>query len=185
MSVGLGCLWQLRNRRGFFTPHNHPALNLTCLLVLSYTWLCYRLQNFVKVPKRHWKWFPNHRTRYFSIFALTKNHLPPEGIYRPTFKLWLWPLIYKRCRQSLSLKREHKKWSKGQKGLRYYQWAAAEDGNEKECLTESMRCLERAESNINSFSKCTRSSLTCFGAFLLPCDRFGKRIWKFPFASSR
>lgn len=118
-----------------------------------------------------WKWFLNHRT-YFSIFALTKNLFPPEGIYRPTFKLWLWPLMEKRCRQSLSLKWEHKKWSKGQKGLRYYKWAAAEDGNERECVTESIRCLKRAEPNINSFSKCTPSSLTCSGALFLPCDGF-------------
>lgn len=156
----------------FSTPHNHPALNLICLLVLSYTWVCYRLQNSVKVPKMHCKWFPNHRTRYFSIFALTKNHLPSGGIHRPTFKLWLWPLIYKRCRQSLCLKWEHKKWSKEQKGLRYYKWAAAEDGNERECLAKSMRPLERAESNINIFSMCAQSSLTCSGVLLLPCDGF-------------
>lgn len=72
----------------------------------------------------------------------------------------------------MSLKWEHKKWSKGQKGLRYYKRAAAEDGNEREWLKESMRCLKRAESNINSFSKCTQSSLTCSGALFLPCDGF-------------
>lgn len=72
----------------------------------------------------------------------------------------------------MSLKQEHNKWSKGQKGLRFYKWAAAEDGNERECLPESMRCLKRAESNINSFSKCTQFSLTCSGTLFLPCDGF-------------